>query len=360
MSAATLTSAIEKNNFRAVTIRSKWRNEKIYPPIMIKNYMAIALRNLRQNPLYSFINILSLAIGLSACLIIHLFISDEKSFDAFHSKVDHLYRLDEVQNFPGTNEQRVALSMPGMGPALKRDFPEVKSYCRFWSNGEQLVSKGDEKLIIEKIFVADSTLFDLFDFPLLQGDPATCLDQPKTILLTEKSALKFFKSVDEAMNNTITWREKEYKIMGVLKNLPENSHLQCDAIASMVTFSSEQKDFNDRWGSNWMNTYLLLNDNANTGAMESKFPAFLSRHMSDPKINDFYKMFLQSLSNVHLGSTNIEHDYNNYRKFNGSYLNVFYMIGAFILLIAAVNFMNLTTARASHRWLSLYCWRCSH
>src|SRR5260221_908787 len=99
-----------------------------------------------------------------------------------------------------------------------------------------------------------------------------------------------------------------------------------------------------------MNSYLLLNDNDNTGAMESKFPAFLSKYMSDPKINDFYKMFLQSLSNVHLGSTNIEHDYNNYRKFNGSYLNVFYMIGAFILLIAAVNFMNLTTARASHRW----------
>src|SRR6266487_688047 len=116
---------------------------------MIKNYLAIALRNLRQNPLYSFINILSLAIGLAACLVIHLFISDERSFDAFHSKADHIYRVDEVQTFPGTNEQKVALSMPGMGPALKRDFPEVKSFCRFWINGKQLVTKNDVKLIIE-------------------------------------------------------------------------------------------------------------------------------------------------------------------------------------------------------------------
>ncbi len=317
---------------------------------MIKNYLAIAIRNLRQNPLYSFINTLSLAIGLAACIIIYLFVADEKNFDAFHTKGKSIYRLDEVQTFPGTNAQKVALSMPGMAPALKREFPEVKSFVRFWIPSKQLVIKDDTKLLIEKIAVADSTLMDVFDFPLLQGDAATCLDQPKTILLTEETALKFFKSTAEAMNNTITWREKDYKITGILKDLPENTHLQFDAVASMVTFSSEDKNFNDQWGGNWMNTYLWLEQNADVKAMEGKFPAFLSRHMSDPKINDYYKMYLQSLSDVHLGSTDIEHDYNNYRKFNGSYLNVFYVIGGFILLIAAVNFMNLTTARASHRW----------
>jgi putative ABC transport system permease protein len=317
---------------------------------MIKNYLAISIRNLRQNPLYSFINTLSLAIGLAACLIIYLFVADEKSFDAFHTKYKSIYRVDEVQTFPGTNAQKVALTMGGMGPALKREFPEIKSFVRFWIPTKQLVSKEDTKLLIERVAVADSTLMDVFDFPLLQGDAATCLDQPKTILLTQKTALKFFKSTAEAMNNTITWREKDYKISGILKDLPENTHLQFDAVVSMVTLSSEDKGFNDQWGGNWMNTYLWLEPNADVKSMESKFPAFLSRHMSDPKINDYYKMYLQSLSDVHLGSTDIEHDYNNYRKFNGSYLNVFYVIGGFILLIAAVNFMNLTTARAFHRW----------
>ncbi|MCZ8217265.1 MAG: FtsX-like permease family protein, partial [Cyclobacteriaceae bacterium] len=107
---------------------------------------------------------------------------------------------------------------------------------------------------------------------------------------------------------------------------------------------------NNAWGSNWMTTYLLLNPSANIKAMEEKFPAFLSRYMNDPQINTTYKLFLQSLSDVHLASNNIEHDYINYRKFNGSYLTIFYIIAVFILLIAGVNFMNLTTARASHRW----------
>ena len=317
---------------------------------MIKNYLAIALRNIRQNPLYAFINVFSLAIGLAACLVIYLFVADERNFDSFHTKNKSIYRLDEVQNFPGTNEQKVALSMPGMGPALKREFPEVKSFVRFWMRGKQLIVKEDSKILIDNFFVVDSTFFDLFDFPLLLGDVATCLDEPNSMVLPEKTALKFFKTSAEAMNNTVTWSEKEYKVTGILKDLPENSHLQFGALVSMVTFSNEQKDFNDQWGSNWMNTYLLLDGDVNIQAMEEKFPAFLSRHMNEPDINTYYKLFLQPLNAVHLASTDIEHDYNNYRKFNGAYLNLFYVIGAFILLIAAVNFMNLTTARASHRW----------
>lgn len=317
---------------------------------MLKNYYAIALRNIRQNPLYAFINIFSLAIGLAACLVIYLFISDERSFDTFHAKNDVIYRLNEVQKFPGTNEQKVALSMPGMGPAIQKEFPEVRSFVRFWIRGKQLLVKDETKILIENIFAADSNFFDLFDFELLHGDINSCLDQPKTILLTERTALKFFKSTVEALNNTINWQDKEYKITGILKDLPENSHLQFDALVSMVTYTSEQPDFNNQWGSNWMNTYLLLEPNAKIDLLTEKFPALMSRHMDDPDINTYYKLYLQPLSQVHLSSMDIEHDYNNYRKFNGSYLDVFYVIGIFILLIAGVNFMNLTTARASHRW----------
>ncbi|HPW61786.1 MAG TPA: ABC transporter permease [Cyclobacteriaceae bacterium] len=317
---------------------------------MFKNYLAISLRNIRQNPLYAFINIFSLAIGLAACLVIYLFITDESSFDAFHAKNESIYRLDEVQNFPGTNEQKVALSMPGMGPAFLKDFPEVANFTRFVNRGNQLVIKGENRLIIPSIAYVDSTYLEIFDFEVLQGDRNTALDEPYVMMVTEETALKFFPSVDQAMNNTLTWRDKEYKITGILKEVPENSHMQFDALASVATIVTEDNEFNDRWGGNSLNTYFVLHPGTDIPALESKFPAFMSRHMDDPDINKFYKLYLQPLNQVHLESIDIEHDYNNYRKFNGSYLDVFYVIALFILLIAAVNFMNLTTARASHRW----------
>jgi putative ABC transport system permease protein len=317
---------------------------------MLKNYFAISLRNIRQNPLFAFINIFSLAIGLAACLVIYLFISDEKSFDAFHAKSDLIYRLDEVQSFPGTNEQKVALSMPGMGPAIRKEFPEVVSYARFVNRRNQLVIKEDKKLLLPSIAYVDSAFLEIFDFELLSGDRKTALNEPYTLLLTEETALKFFNSTQEAIGNSLTWREKEFKIVGILKNVPENSHMQFSALSSVATILAEDKEYNDRWGGNSLNTYLVLNPNTNISEMEAKFPAFMSRHMDDPDINTFYKLYLQPLNQVHLGSIDIEHDYNNYRKFNGSYLDVFYVIGVFILLIAGVNFMNLTTARASHRW----------
>lgn len=316
---------------------------------MLKNYLAIALRNIRQNPLYAFINIFSLAIGLAACLAIYLFISDERSFDAFHSKKANIYRLDEVQNFTGTNVQKVALTMPGMGPALANEFPEVVTYTRFMNRNKLLVEKDEKRFLLNNLAQVDSTYLEIFDFPLLQGDRTTALDLPYTMVITEETALKFFASADEAMNNSLKFRDREYKITGILKNIPEQSHMQVDALVSLTTTTSEDKGFNDRWGSNFLNTYLVLHPNTDIAAMEEKFPAFMSRHIDDPKINDYYKLFLQRLDQVHLASTDIEHDYNNYRKFNGKYLDIFSIVGIFILLIASVNFMNLTTARASHR-----------
>jgi putative ABC transport system permease protein len=317
---------------------------------MIKNYFSIAWRNIRQSPLYAFINIFSLAIGLACCMAIYLFIADERSFDAFNSKNQNIYRLDEVQNFTGTNLQKVALSMPGMAPNIKAEFPEVELYARFWNSNNRLVEKGEARFLINNVATVDSTFLDIFDYALLQGDRNTLLDEPYCMAITEEMALKFFKDTDEAMNNSLKMGDKEYKITGILKDVPENSHLQFDALVSMATRTSERPDFNDRWGSNFLNTYFVLRPDANIKAMEEKFPAFMSRHMDDPDINKSYVLFLQRLDQVHLASTDIEHDYNNYRKFNGEYLDVFTIVGVFILLIAAVNFMNLTTARASHRW----------
>lgn len=317
---------------------------------MIKNYFSIAWRNIRQSPLYAFINIFSLAIGLACCVVIYLFIKDERSFDSFHSKKENLYRLNEVQNFTGTNVQKVALSMPGMGPFLQKEFPEVINYTRFMCRPKQLVVKDDNRILLPFLATVDSTFLDMFDFEVLRGDKTTALDEPNTMMITEATALKFFKSLDEALGNTLTFRNKEYKITGILGNIPENSHMQFDALVSMTTVTSEDKGFNDRWGSNFLNTYLELNPNSDIKSMEEKFPAFLKRHMDYPEVNSNYVLWLQHLDQVHLASTDIEHDYNNYRKFNGAYLDVFTIVGIFILIIAGVNFMNLTVARASHRW----------
>ena len=316
---------------------------------MIRNYLSIALRNIRQNPLYAFINIFSLAVGLAACLVIYLFISDEMSFDAFHKQKSMIYRLDEVQNFSGINEQKVALSMPGMGPNMAVDFPEVTSFTRFWG-AKRLLKHDEDQFLVDNVATVDSTFLKIFDCELLAGDRVTALDEPWSILLTEETARKFFKDPINAVGTSITLRDKEYKITGLLKDVPENSHLQFDALVSMTTVTREEKDFNSRWGSNFLNTYLVIEQNTDLKALELKFPEFLVRHTGEKDINQFITLFLQRLDEVHLGSTDIEHDYQNYRKFNGSYLNVFLVVGALILLIAGVNFMNLTTARASHRW----------
>jgi putative ABC transport system permease protein len=317
---------------------------------MLKNYVLIALRNIRQSPLYAFINIFSLAIGLASCIIIYLFITDERSFDGFHEQESVIYRLDEVQNFTGTNVQKVALSMPGMGPYLEKEYPEIENFARFMCRQKILVMKDEKKFLLPNLATVDSTFLDIFDFPVILGDRATGLDEPYSMMVTEETALKFFSTIDGAMGQSLKYRDKEYKITGILKDVPENSHMQFDALVSMTTVTSENKQFNDRWGSNFLNTYLVLNPNTNVKALEEKFPAFLKRHMDYPEVNSHYVLFLQKLKDVHLASTDIEHDYNNYRKFNGSYLDVFSIVGVFILIIASLNFMNLTTARASHRW----------
>src|SRR5687768_8676014 len=153
---------------------------------MLKNYFLIAFRNIRQSPLYAFINIFSLAIGLVSCLVIYLFIEDEKSFDAFHSKKEMIYRLDEVQNFPGTNLQKVALSMPGMGPSILREFPEVANYTRFMCRPKQLVTRDEKKFLLPFLATVDSTFLEVFDFEVLVGDRGTALDEPYSMMVTEE------------------------------------------------------------------------------------------------------------------------------------------------------------------------------
>ncbi|HWA33277.1 MAG TPA: ABC transporter permease [Cyclobacteriaceae bacterium] len=339
--------------FRPYTLRKPRYINLFIQWTMIKNYFSVALRHIRHNPLYTFINMLSLAIGLASCLAIYMFIKDETSFDNWHSKKDYIYRLDEVQNFTGTNTQKVALTMSPMAPALMQDFPEVKSSVRFWNMGKQLMKDNEQQFLIDNVAAVDSTFLEMFDFPMISGDRTTALDEPNTIVLTEETAAKFFKTPADAIGRGVflpTNGGTEFKVTGLLRDVPENSHLKFDALVSVVTMIRMDSTFNSNWGGNFLNTYVELYPGTDVPALEAKFKEFMIRHTGQKDIWDAIKLYLQPLDQVHLGSSDIEHDYNNYRKFNGAYLAGFYFIGAFILLIASVKFMNLTTARASHRW----------
>ena len=317
---------------------------------MILNYLRIALRNIRQNPTYAFINIFSLAVGLAACLVIYLFISDERSFDAWHSKRESIYRLNEIQNFDGTNRQKVALTGGPFGVVMKNEFAEIASFTRYWGGSKRVLKLGEKQFLIDQVATVDSTFLTIFDFPLLHGDPSTALDEPNSMLLTEETALKFFSTTEEALGKTITKRDREFKVTGILKNVPENSHLQFDALESFETYVRQDSTINKDWNGNYLVTYIQLMPYTDYKKFEAKFPAWFIKWTGNPEINENTSLYLQPFSEVHLNSVDVEHDYQNYRKFNGAYLNIFLVSGIFILMIAAVNFMNLTTARASHRW----------
>ena len=321
---------------------------------MIRNYLKIAWRNSRKNSLWSFINIMSLALGIAACLLIFLFIRDERSFDAFHPLKERLYRLAEIQSFPGTNTQKVALSMPGMGPALRRDYAEIEDFTRYWTRGRNVYRVGEKQIIIEESVAVDSTFLSIFDYSLLEGVSSKALTEPNTAVITESTAKKFFGR-GEALGQFIRRDSTNIEITGVIEDVPENSHLQFDMLVSMATFTSENPEFDAQFGSNYLVTYALMQPGVDIPGLEKKMPEFLLRCMppdanSTQDVNDYYKLFFQPLADVHLASMDVEHDYQNYRKFNGKYLGLFSLVGLLIIIIASVNFMNLITARASHRW----------
>ena len=310
---------------------------------MLKNYLKIAFRNLWKQKIYSFINILGLAVGMAACLLIYLFIDHERGFDSFHQKGENIYRLNEVQSFEGISPQRVALSMYPMGPALKAEHPEIVDFVRF-VNGGTVLKNDTKQIIVEKTFWTDPAFFSIFNFALRHGDRATALNEPNSAILTEETAQKLF-GTDEVIGKSLRQGDRQLKITGVLQNLPKASHLQFDALFSLNTI--ENDNMRNNWGSNWLVTYLLLTPGANLEKLEQAFPQFLEKNMGERK--KFYELYLQPLHEIHLGSVQVTHDYNNWQKFDGKYIFVFSLLAIFVLIIAAINFMNLSTARSSSR-----------
>jgi len=315
---------------------------------MIKNYLKIAWRNLWKNKVFSSINVIGLAIGIAACIVILLFVVYERSFDNFHSK--NIYRLNEVQKFEGmVAAQKVALSMFPMAPTLKEDFPEIRNFTRINANGNVPLFYGDKKIYVKRICFVDSTFLDLFDFTLLKGDRRTALEKRNNIVLT-KSVAKMFFGKEDPIGKTLTNYDRndttDVVVTGILEDVPQNSQLQFNALIPFSTIA--RPEWMNNWGGNWLNTYLELAPKTNVAALEKKFPAYLKKHMSEDNWKN-YELFLLPLKEVHAGATDIGLDSFNYQQFDKNYTNIFFIIALVVLLIACVNFMNLSTARSAER-----------
>lgn len=322
---------------------------------MFKNYFKIAIRNLWKNKGYSAINIVGLAVGLATCLLILIFVADELGYDKFNKKADRIYRVDGDLQFGG-NHFILAVAPDPLGATMKKDFPQVEQYVRFRDNGGFRVKKGNENVQENKVISVDSTLFDVFTLPVIAGDPKTALVDPKSIVITEKIAAKYFNTTD-VVGKTLTINDTtNYKITAVIKTIPSQSHFNFDFFVSLA--ASEESRQNN-WLSNNFNTYIVLRDGVPPSVLEKQFEAFINKYVGDQakqllginmdefkKAGNFDYLSLTPLTKIHLHS-----DKTAELGINGNiqYVYMFSAIALIILLIACVNFMNLSTARSANR-----------
>lgn len=313
---------------------------------MLKNYFKIAFRNLWKHKVFSLINVMGLTVGMSACLLISLYVHFELTYDAFHSKADRIYRV--VTDIVTPSETINAGITPwAYGPAIQQDFPEVEAFTRL-NGGSFLVRKGVLKFQEDATVFADSSLFRVFDFKLIQGNPKTALREPLSIVFTEKAAKKYFGNADPVGQTVLLSGDAlPAKVTGVMQDIPENSLIKGDMFVSMTTMTQRfNRGIDQAWGNFGATTYLLLKEGADGKALEKKFPAFIQRRAASVirETKMTYKLMLEPLLDVHLLS---ERDVAEKGSMSNVY--VFSVVAIFILLIACINFVNLTTARSAER-----------
>ena len=312
---------------------------------MLKNYLRVAFRNLWRHKGFSLLNILGLTIGMSACFLIFLYVKFELSYDDFHSRANRIYRVVTDINNP-SEVLHFSVAAPAMPVAAKRDFPEIEKQVRF-EPANLLVRRGTAIQIQEdKAALADSTFFEVFDFPLLKGNPVTALREPYSVVLSETAAKKYFGSADPmGQQLLLTGDSHPGKVTGVMKDMPENTELKADMLVALYA-GADDTSRDQNWGGFGDFTYFLLKPNTSAQALQKKFPAFLERHIGKfmKEDNQTYTYILEPLKDVYLKST-------RGGTVKGSMTNVivFSIVGVFILLIAGINFINLTTARSTER-----------
>ncbi len=314
---------------------------------MFKNYFKTAWRNLWKNKMHSFINITGLSIGITCCVLIFLYVQYELSYDKFNVNANQIYRLTEVLHLPKENNAR-ALTSPPMAPVLKANFPEVLKAVRI-SFSQEYLSYQNKKIADKKIMYADSALFDVFTFPVIEGDKQKALIDPYSIVLTQSMAKKYFGNtspIGEIMQLSDTI---PLKVTAVVKDVPANAHFNFDCILSRTTINAINNNAPEtEWFHNDYYTYLMLQKNADYHQLETRFSSFIAKQMGDVRkaTGLYYDLKLQPLTDIHLRS-NLNNEINPNSDI--TYIYIFGAAGLLILLIACINFINLSTAKSVSR-----------
>ncbi|MBC7949625.1 MAG: ABC transporter permease [Chitinophagaceae bacterium] len=308
---------------------------------MVSHYFKVVMRSLRKNKGFSFINIIGLAIGMACTLLIFQFVKDELSYDRYHADAGDIHRV--VKDFINDDGSRIpdATTPAALAPAMKTDFPEVKHIARIlpdWG-GSWLIKYGDKKISEEKFWRADSSFFQVFTYPFLKGDPATALKDVQNIVLTHAAAKRYFGSEDPMGKTLNVSPGGDMIVTGVLKDIPANSHFHFDFL---VSWKQLPEALNTNWGGYNYYTYIKVNAGTNMPTLTKKIQALYERSQEE-RYSVFYT---QPLTGIHLES-NLKWELEpNSDKL---YVYVFSFIGFFILLIAAINYINLATAKSSLR-----------
>lgn len=319
------------------------------------NYIKVAFRSLIKQKLYSFINVVGLAIGVTTCVLILMYVRFETSYDTFHPKAANIHRLN-IEGKLGDNDFSMALSSPIAGPTMLEEYPEVVNYTRIRNTGFPVLRYEDKVFSEEHFWNADSSIFEVFKIPMTIGDPQTALTQPQSVVITERMANKYFGDEDPIGKVLNSDNVIDYTVTGVVKELPSNSHWHFDFLSSMSTYGDSR---NTIWVSNNYHTYLELAPGADASALETKFEDLVRKYVG-PQVEQFlgisfdqllergdaYRIFMTPLLDIHLYShLDQEVGING----DGDTVRIFAFIAIFILLLACINYMNLSTARSMSR-----------
>ena len=314
---------------------------------MFRNYIKIAIRQFSRNKGFSLINIMGLSIGIAVSVIGLLYVFNELSYDRFHKDSDRIYRI-AVDALSGTTEIYQTYTAAAYAQALYDDFPEIDKITRI-SPWDLEFEYGNKKFIENGVFVVDSTFFDIFTIPVIQGETSNLLNEPYCAVLTKSTAQKYFGN-DNPINQIIVAGTSSYKVIAVVEDLPKNSHFHFNIALSLISFDGYYN--NPQWFNNNYLTYIKLHKNVDYKKVEARFPDFVDKYLfggtyaQQSEGGNKWELYLQPLTSIHLNSDLRGEFEANGRK---EYVFIFLMVSIFILLIACINFINLSTARAAKR-----------
>lgn len=307
---------------------------------MLFNYLKISIRNFRKQRLFSGLNILGLGIGIAAVWLMVLYVADELSYDRFHAKAGRIYRVTQEAEW-ATGSYKLASTSAPFAQALQNEYPEIERTLRINAEGGGKIRYGEKQVDAYDIFFTDASVFDVFSYRFLYGNPATALREPQKIVLTKTLAARIFGDAAKAMGQTVFFSNNFPNVVtGVIEDVPANSHIRFSALRSLPP------DFTGGWQDGDIYTYLLLKQGTDARKLEAKFPTFYSKYLSKYIGDSEYRMKLQPLTSIHLYS---DLEYEIGAKGNIKTVYIFSAIALLILVIACINYMNLYTARSLKR-----------